>query len=418
MIQTHERFWRRQARRLARRANLALWLGRFAPWTAVAVAAGAPLLLLARRQERPALAGWGVAAAVAVLAVTAAVRARRARLREHDGLVWLEAKLGLHNRLSAAAAGVGDWPPADRYAPVLRWRGARSLAPVGFALGVMAAAALVPLTPAAPVVSARPEAPLSWRQTEEWIESLKETRVAQEDSVRPFEERLDELRAQPEKRWYSESGLEAAESLRDELRSEIRSLASDLDSAAGALEGADGSSGAKGIDHRRLQGATGSLASRALQVDPNLLQKLRQASGDGRRLEALEAQTLARKLREAGGFCRLALRECRPGDPNCFKSGSRRASGGVQRGPGAAPLTLDEAASEVQPGAMEGLSNQDLRQAALGDLLETTSGRHQLTSRVRGVTAGGAAARGAGGYEVGRVPLTPEERRVLARYFE
>jgi hypothetical protein len=419
MTHTNEQFWRRQARRLARRANVGFWFARFAPWATLAIAIGAPLLLLARRQTRTALAAWSLAAAVAVLAGVAAVLARRARLHETDGLAWLDARLGLYSRLSAAAEGVGEWPSPDHYAAAFRWRGTPALAPIAFALCALAAAVLVPLSRPAVAVAGRPEPPLSWRETEEWIESLKETRVAQEDSLKPFEQRLDDLRAQPERRWYSESGLEASESLRDELRSEIRSMATDLDTAAGALEGVDGSSGAKGVDHRRIEGASSSLGSRALKVDPNLLQKLREAAGTGRKLKPAEASSLARKLREGAGFCRLALRECRRGDSSCFQSASvQTGRGGVQRGPGPAPLALDADASRVEPGRMEGVSNEDLRQAALGDLIETTSGHHQVIPQVAGVTAGGTAAHGHGGYEVGSAPLTPEERRILARYFK
>jgi hypothetical protein len=421
MYSMNERFWRRQARRLARRANWSGWFARWAPWAAIAAAAGAPVLLIARRQAQAPLAAGAVGAAFVVLALVAAWSRHRARLGERDGLVWLEAGLGLHNRLSAAADGVGDWPSPDRFTPVFRWRGGRAFVPIAFALGLLAAAALVRISRPDVAIAARPEAPLAWRQTEEWLASLKETKVAQEDSVKPFEERLDELRSQPERRWYSESGLEASESLRDELRSEIRSLATDMDAAAGALEGADGSSGAQGIDHRRLQGATSSLASRALQVDPNLLQKLRQAAGDGKRISTADASALARKLREGAGFCRSSLRECREGDPGCFRTARRGngRNGGIDRGPGPAPLTLDEAdLSKVGPARMEGVSNEDLRQAALGDVVETTSGRHQVTPRARGVTAGGTAGRGRGGYEVGHAALTPEERRILSRYFD
>ena len=62
----------------------------------------------------------------------ASVLTRRARLGERDGLVWLEARLGLHNRLSAAAEGVGEWPGAERYAPVFAWRGLRGATPIAF----------------------------------------------------------------------------------------------------------------------------------------------------------------------------------------------------------------------------------------------------------------------------------------------
>jgi hypothetical protein len=268
-------------------------------------------------------------------------------------------------------------------------------------------------------VTGQPEAPVSWRQTDEWIRSLKETEVAQAESVQPFQERLDRLRAQPSQSWYSESGLEAADSLRDQLRSEVRSLASDLDAAAGALDGAASPGGASEADQRRIEAAARGLSSRSLRLRSDLLQQLRDAARPGRRLPPLDAASLARSLRENAGFCRLTLRECREGDANCLRMArTPPGRGGIQRGPGPAPLTLGPEASKEEPGRMEGVSNPDLRRAALGDVVETTTGRHRVSVVPRGVTAGGTAAVGAGGEAVSRAPLTPEERRILSRYFK
>ena len=419
MVQANERFWRGQARRLARRANFGFWFARWAPVAAVLTGVTAPVLLLSRRSGTAILVGQCLAGAILAASVLAAVGMRRARLVERDGLVWLEARLGLHNRLSAAAAGVGEWPGAERYAPVFAWRGLRGATPVAFAAALLAAVALVPLTVPTAEAVAPLEAPVSWRQTDEWIRSLKETQVAQPESLQAFEERLDRLRAQPASSWYGESGLEAADSLRDQLRSEVRSLATDLDSAADALEGGAASGQPSDADRRRLDAAARGLSSRSLHLRPDLLQKLREAARSDPALRPLDGRALARTLRENAGFCRLSLRECREGDADCLRVAARRPGhGGLDRGAGPAPLTLDPEASKLGPGRTEGVSNTDMRQAALGDVVETTIGHHRVSMAARGLSAGGAAAAGAGGDAVSKAPLTPEERRILARYFK
>lgn len=416
MSHTNERFWRRQARRLARRAAFGFWFARWAPFAAVAVGLGAPIHLLSRRAHREGLVLAGLL--TALLAATAAVAwwARRRRLSERDGLVWLEARLGLHNRLSAAAEGVGEWPDADRYAVVFRWRGSKAATPLVFSCALMAAAALVPLSAPEAAAVVAPEAPASWRQTEDWIKSLRQAEVAQPESVEPFADRLDRLRDRPSDDWYSDSTLEASDTLRDQLRSEIRSLATDLDAAAGVLETAASSADGTGADPRRLEAAARGLSSRSLRLRGDLMEKLRDAARQGQQLSPLDAGTVARSLRESAGFCRSTLRECREGDTNCFQLPGK-GQGAVQRGPGPAPLVLgDPSATEAE--RLEAVSNPDMRNASLGDVVETTVGRHQVSVHPHGITTGGAAATGRGGEAVSKAVLTPEERRILSRYFE
>ena len=420
MTDPGERFWRRQARRLARRANLAFWFARWAPLAAAAAGVAAPLLLLARRSHRTSLAAAGLAGALLAVALAAAWLVRRRFLREADGLVWLEARLGLYSRLSAAAAGVGAWPDTARYAPAFRWRGLRAATPILFALGLLAAAALVPLSAPEAAPLAPPEAPAAWRQTEEWIRSLEEKKVAAPEALQPFSERLDQLRAQPQKSWYGESSLEASDTLRDQLRSEVRSLASDLDAAAGAFGTEQGMPAETAVDQRALRDALKGLSSRTLRLRPDLMKQM-QGAAALQKMPALDASRLARTLREGAGFCRLSIRECRPGDTDCWRVVAGRTgngNGGIDRGPGPAPLTLSAEASSLQTKRTEGVSNSDLSQAALGDVVGTSTGTHAVTARAGGLSAGGAAATGSGGEAVGNSQLTPEERRILARYFK
>ena len=119
-------FWRRRARRTAGRHNFGCVLADFLPAALVASAVFACALLVVRQHGS---AGWGpwivYGASLALCAGVAGWRvARRGFFTVADALVRLEWHLGLHNRLSAAAAGVGTFPPPqtapDGYA--FRWQ--------------------------------------------------------------------------------------------------------------------------------------------------------------------------------------------------------------------------------------------------------------------------------------------------------
>jgi hypothetical protein len=92
----------------------------------------------------------------------------------------------------------------------------------------------------------------------------------------------------------------------------------------------------------------------------------------------------------------------------------------VDRGPGTLPVTLDAEATELGTTRVEKLGNEDMSHAALGDRLGTTRGTHDVDrSAFTGPRAAGAiGSTGAGGEAVWRSQLTPEEQRVVERYFK
>jgi hypothetical protein len=292
----------------------------------------------------------------------------------------------------------------------------RLVAPLLLVLGLPAGAALVPLSQVVPPSTGRAEVPLSLGQAEQWLEDLQQNPVVAPESLRPFEERLASLEKAPSQSWYDESHLEAGEALRDQLAAETRGLATDLDAAASAIE-SRGLEGAGDQEARALAAALKGLDSRTLALDPALLQRLKDA-GTKRRLAPLDGASLARRLREGAGFCRATLRECRAGEPGCIEVAARRAGrGGVKRGPGPAPLTLDPEAELRVALRLEGVSSDDLRNAALGETIGTSLGRPSVDRGRLRETRGGAAVAGKGGDVVGRSVLTPDERRVLQSYF-
>ncbi len=226
---TSELFWMRRARALRRRVNAARWFERFAPVAFGCGLAGTVGVLAARGYGFPLaypLAATGAAALLAGLAVRRRVRAEWET--DADALARLDLAHGLHNRLSAARAGVGDWP-APVEAPVLRWRRSRASDLFAAAAALVLAACVVP----AGVVAAikpheRPEPPPALRDLLAMTKRLREEKAVDPKALDSLEERAKALLKQPESAWYDTTTMEASEHLRDRAGESLRDLDKDL----------------------------------------------------------------------------------------------------------------------------------------------------------------------------------------------
>ena len=413
-------------------------------WSPLLLAAaipGALGLLLARRQGIPLTRALGVVglALLATFAI-AAWRERRGTGSLRDALACLDARLSLHNRLVCAEAGVGDWPPAPLRAPrVVQWNLTRAVTPAAFAAALLLAAATVPVQRV--LASSPTTPPPALAEAQALLQELSDEKLADEAALREWQQRLDEVKARPSREWYEQDTLEAADTLRDRLDSDIRELARDLDNAAASLDpGADQTSqadaaaggnsagggpstpGQKGAGQKNATAqALQDLDASALKGPRELRDALRQANAKGlRTLTPQEAKTLRDKLRQAAGACRMATGPCPPGARDCIQSVGRdgRGSGAATRGPGTAPLTIGPDPTTAEPGRTEGLSSRDLREAVPADLVGMDWGAPSVEApRTDANAPGGRAAPGQGGEAVWRQVFSPEERRVLGRYF-
>jgi hypothetical protein len=420
-VDARERFWRRQARRVAARVNLGSWLHAWLPWQAGLTVAAGLLLLAVRRSggSPPPLFVWSAWIVSTIAAGTIAYLRTRARFDSpRDALVRIEARLRLHNRLSAAAAGVGEWPaPHSPEALRPRWRAARIGPALVVPLGLLAAAALVQISPATEP-PAEPAAPLSWQRVEEWLAELEEQELVSEDSAETWHRRLDELRSGPPESWYDHAALEAGDALRTQLGGAIAELSGGLESAARGVADIDADGPGAPVSEALLE-TLGRLESAELALDPELAATLRRASDrDLRELTSADMDALERRLDEGAAACRSLLGRCPPGSSHCIAV-PRPGQGSPRRGPGPAPLSwVDAAADGVEP-TLEGVSGSgDASRAALGELISTSRGAHVVEDGdFEGSVPSGSAPSGTGGDAVWRDALTPQEREILRRYF-
>ena len=420
-----ERWWKARARRTRRRINIGWWLAAFLPSLLVVSVAGAAGVLAVRHgggEIGGVLRGYGGCCVVAGAACLAAVRHRFESVA--DGLVRLESAHRLRNRLTAAAAGVGKWPaPVDAPCAGIAWAWRRDLWPPLVSAALLAAAAWVPVRPAAAESARSLEEPLAWGDVEEWIDILAEEPVVEKAALHRLREQVGELRAQPMQEWYSHSSLEAGDSLRQQTGEAIRELARSLQSARSALAGLAPYEEALPLSMQEawkkfLGQSLDGLRGPVLPLDPALFSRLAGIDpGRLRQLTAAELQALIEALKRG----ELACGTCQGGGTNevAMVTAQSWCSGGITRGPGAAPLVLSEQETRLGEGALEALQNPNLDRAALGDTLAVGQTEHEIDeTRYQGPQAAGAVAdAGAGGETVWRNPLPPDEQDLLKRFF-
>lgn len=438
-----ERLWRRRAASLAGRLNRGWWLERF---NAGAVAALVPfaIAIVAIRTWREALlsaptVGIASGGLLLLVALFAWMRTRRAFVGAEDGLVRLDDRLRLHNRLSSASRRVGEWPPfvPETADAVPRWKPSRALLPGFTALALVAGAWWVPVPDSVAAPPLVPVEPGAWAKMEDWLATLEEEQLVEEETLEDLQSKIEELRDQPEEEWFSHSSLEATDTLAESLGLDLREMARELstlerDLAALRNFASQMSDSARTELERRIGDALDALGESGLAVNEELLKQLSEIDpsqlGEAMLASLSEAdlKSLQERLRE--GSKALGSLEGLPGDcEDCEglglafgeKPGLAPGQGGITRGRGDAPLSLGEEKEGLGTSNLESVTNTDFSRATVGEVLGLGETEREVDRSAIGPQAGGAiSSAGRGGETVSRETLLPDEQAVLKRFFK
>jgi len=444
--QAHRDYWLAQGRRLARRVNAGWWLEKMGlPLVTGSVVAAVGLLLVRRWQPewRTEWLAAGCGGAFFLLAAGCWLTARRRFESPLDGLVRLEARMGLNNALSTAHAGVGRWPASLAVAEPLRetldWRWSRLLLTLVGALTLLAAGLFIPLAPALP--SAPPEQPQTWRQLTAELDRLAEEKVVDEKYIEETRQKLEELKAQDAEEWFSHSSLEATDSLKKSHQAEARQVQEELEKAAKAVESLQQANDAATNEQKKkllddYQQALQSLQNGAMKPNEKLLEQMKQLSPESlSQLTPEQMQQMKENLQKSA----QGMKGHQPGDGSGEGNGddwsdellsgdgkdtgngqkNGPGQGGVSRGPGHDPDVLGNEREPVETGDPVALKAKDLSRATPGDLLEVQDGEHDVDETATRLSDGGRTqAMGSGGERVWKDSLDPAEQRAVKRFFK
>ena len=425
MANTKKDFWIGRVRAEALRFNGGWWLQKLLPmvfWGGLF----ASVAVLASRSVgfQPPFSVIILGAMFVIGAVLLAFfLARKFFLNRAEALVRLEADLRLRNALTCAQAGVSDWPdpqPDARFQ--LRWKIRALLWQPAAALLALVVASVIPLPQSLATAGAAAGQPGTWTDLQERIEELKAAEIIQPEPLEELANSLEALRSKPQEEWFSHQSLEAGDHLSASTENSLAGLQKNLEMALGAMEASRQLEAAQLSAlspqlSEALQQALAQMANGALPLDEKLLSQLQAMTPNGaRQLSAEEWQKLQAKMAEGISTCSNGL--C-AGD----KAGEAllamliKSGGGVSRGPGAAPLTLNDKATDLGSKSTELLRNDDLSRAAIGDLMGLGTTDHKIDESL--VTAGGAMTDiSSAGDSTSPLNATPSEQKVLQSFFQ
>lgn len=404
---------------MARRHNLARWLDLFGPALVVVAVVGAAGWLVIREMRAAAPWFWPGLGGVALVAVVVSfLRVRARRLSLERALVRLDDHGHLHNRLSAAYAGIGAWPEPREVRDPAEWRWVRLGAPGVVSVGLLAASAWVPLPERTPA-GAR-EQPLAWSQVQSWLDTLAQAKVTDPPALEKLESQLGELRQQPPEQWYQQSSLEAGDNLRRQTEQALQKMGRDLQKAEQVLAESQ-----KLGDHpqpeqlRQLENALSQsmqgLQMGDLPLNKELLKQLKDFQpGQSPQLTPEQMENLRERLKKNEAVCKQCV------GPKAGDGEERpRAAGGPGGGGDTAPLSFKKEQSNLHTKETETLSSEDHSQALPADLAGISAGEHQVKKEAAAgpVTGGEIATPGGGGDAVWKNAVLPSERTVLRRFF-
>jgi hypothetical protein len=414
-------FWIGKARRLALRRNLACWLELFLPLACGIAVAGAIALLVLRILKFPVTPFWIAVGGIllAGVAVTAWLSSRRF-FTTNDALTRLDEVGRLHNRLTAAQAGVGDWPAPRELKDGAHWNLSRLLGPIALSIFVLTGAAWVNV-PDRRNHDRVVEPPLAWGQVDSWLQTLDQSQLIQPESLEKLRAEMDELRQQPAENWYSQSSLEASDTLREKTEQALKSMLMDMQkaddavAAAGKLGQTSPPGELKSVNES-LQNALHGLEMGNLPMNKEMLSELKKI--DAAKLKQIDPKLLAemqQKLKAGMKACEKCLGpSVRPGKEISMQAGGEGGGGKP------APLTLKKSPTDLRSENTDTVSSDDVSHAALGDVTGINKGEHDVKKKApKGpVTGGSIESNGQGGEAVWRDSLTPEEQKVLQRFFK
>ena len=437
-----ERLWRNEAAAVARRVNTGWWLERFNFLLAVGLILFAVAVLCLRTLIPDWMGTLGpfviLGGLVAGTALWAFLWSKGRFIGRDDALVRLDDRLNLNNQLSAANREVGDWPEhrASKSDEIgLKWRWEVAILP-GILAGLMVAVAwIVPVLDLKGKEELETHEPNGWGQMEEWLTTLEEEELIDPDSIEEIEDKIEELRDQPEEGWFGHASLEATDTLKESLGRDIQDLSKDLGTIERDLEAlrsfsTELSEAGKEMLLREMEDAMKNLAMNGMEINSELAKQLGQIDLSQVSQEMMKNLTAEQmqQLQEELGQKREALGSM-DGLPPTAEGGLWRSSSGlgpglqpgqgsISRGSGDAPLFFGDE-EDLRTDNIEKVTNEDLSRASMGDLLGVGKTEHEEDKESSSPKAGGeVTSQGRGGDAVWRESLVPEEQALLKRYFK
>ncbi|MEM9159943.1 MAG: hypothetical protein AAGB46_12935 [Verrucomicrobiota bacterium] len=424
MLSKEAKYWTKKAKGVARLVNFFWWLEKSAPWWVLLNAVAICASLALKRWFGLGDAFWISYGALFIgLAVFGFFRARPKYIGEQKAMARLESELGLNSRLTAVQAGLSEWPVEKEVRMgTFSVSGSRMLSSLGASFVLLAVGALWPVSESvAKERRAVTDGPEAWSELESWLDLVESTELIQEEALDRFEDKLNELKDQPNEEWFSEGSMEASDFLVSQSQDATMSFLQALETASFAASrlndgvgGRESKSQSKALDE-----ALNELDLGTLPMREDLMKSLSELARNGQnQMDSEKMQELLDKMKDGAQACRTGM-GLPPFKPRELKPEDLRPGGTGEGEEGPTPLTVTDSSSPLLEGNAEGISNEDRSRSILGDTAFTTSIKSEdFEPEYSGLEMGNRADNlGKGGEAIWNTRARPEEQEVLKRFF-
>lgn len=438
----NEAYWMTRARRLVFFVNVVAWLERFLPvFIGLNLFASCLVIYLRGQRIDVQIILWGILVCLVVIAFGIFVWICKRGLSLFSALLRIETAMGLNNALTTAYQGRINWPNSEKVPGRLyRLHLQRSAWASVLSAILLVVALLIPIgheqqSPLAE--NPLPSPALS--EVEEWIEQISEESFVEEAALEELQQAVEDMKSRPESEWYTAGALEAADRLNEEVSQALSTLAHELHVSNALLQGAETlPEDVSSVQLNRIseiyQESIRNLETGALPLNSGLLDEMRQVDFnqmDGLDMGQLKAlQSRSERMAEMAQRMSGMTPEEKERLQNYYDSlkqgmcegppSKQCVPGSIGRGRDDAEMSYSQYRSPDQTSLTEGVSNTDLRQAAIGDTIKTNIlPQGETDTLFLGSSQGGRInSTGDGGDAVWVDRLTPNERKVLQNYFK
>lgn len=409
------REWRTIVTRLQFEIRLGWFWDTFLLWFIAGVTLGAMLTWTLRSGESSwipgLLSGAGLLLVGALLSLESMNRRNVSLL---DCLSRLDDGWGMGQKLTRAYAMDGTWPAPPVPQPRLPVQVNTSVwgMPVVFVLLCVGLAVWVPPVLRPVIITPAKAPPPAWTDVEQVLDVLEEE-IVEPESLADLKQALEELKQSPETDWYTQSGLEATDRLKEQVSSQSQQLMDGMNQMAQLLEQSrmaqQGLAPREGLDEQ-LREMLQQMGDQPLSLSQEQLQQLR--TMDLSQVMNLDANMLKRIEAELRAQCRSLEGEL----ASCGLLSEQ--PGGRPDGGGAADLGIDDTSS-LGWGEMPVLLEFNPEEKMdIGDQLEEREIEHEEAVEFLERRAGSVSSEGEGGSAVWRQELVPAEQQVLQQFFD
>lgn len=350
---------------------------------------------------------------------------------QNETFVWMETRLSLNSKLTAAREGITHWPDFPNEEPdLLDWNW-KSLGRYPFlALLALGMGSWVPLPMFQRDLIQAHQKPPVLQEVESWMQILRQNPSLDPNKIAEWSDQLKTLAEKSPEEWYRHQNLEASDTLHQNMERSLKALNEAVAPISKAIEknAGDSLSDQKNSpsmmmeqNQEAIAKKMSELGNKNLPINPLLQEKLRSLSGrEMKTLSPEELKEMITSMEELKKSCQACLGK--KGDPvheiaqgTLCNQGSCIGTEGEQK---SAPLTLSRKESQTDFNKAEGLEGPQAKKPFLSDVVGVSTGEHDVKKdSLSAKTSLQKGAEGTGGEGYSSSRLTPEEEREMEKFF-